>query len=74
MDGLEHGISLADVGATGRAHSALKLSSLIGQNVSVEVRQDNNLEARLRVSSQSHTNRHSFTVAHWRVGCAGIRL
>ncbi len=44
MDGLEHGIPLADIGASGGAHSALELRGLIGEDVPVQVGQDDHLE------------------------------
>jgi len=44
VDGLEHGVLLADVGATGRADAALELGGLVGQDVAVEIREDEDLE------------------------------
>ena len=38
VDGLEHGVAVADVGAARRADTALQLRGLIGDDVAVEVR------------------------------------
>ena len=45
MDGLEHGVAVADVGAARRADAALQLRGLIGDDVAVEVRQQQHLKA-----------------------------
>ena len=45
VDGLEHGVAVADVGAARRADAALKLRGLIGDDVAVEVRQQQHLKA-----------------------------
>ncbi len=51
MDGLEHGVPLADVGAARRSDAALYLGGLVGQDVAVEVgeRDDPELLAAVRV-------------------------
>ena len=45
MDGLEHGIAVAEVGAARRAYAALQLRGLVGDDVAVEVGKDKDLEA-----------------------------
>ena len=45
MDGLEHGVAVADIGAARRADAALKLRGLVGDDVAVEVRQQQHLKA-----------------------------
>ena len=44
MDGLEHGVAVADVGAARRADAALQLRGLVGDDVAVEVRQQQHLK------------------------------
>ena len=41
---LEHGIAVADVGAARRAHAALNLGSLVGDDIAVEVGQQHHLK------------------------------
>ncbi len=45
MYGLEHGVSLSEVGAPGCPHSALNLRCLVGYYIAVEVREDEHAEA-----------------------------
>ena len=44
MNGLEHGVAVANVGASGSAHAALKLGGLVGDDIAVEVGQEDDLE------------------------------
>ena len=44
MDGLKHGVAVADVGAARRADAALQLRGLVGDDVAVEVRQQQHLK------------------------------
>ena len=44
MDGLDHGVAVPDVGAARRADTALQLCSLVGDDVAVEVRQQQHLK------------------------------
>ena len=45
MDGLKHGVAVADVGAARRADAALQLRGLVGDDIAVEVRQQQHLKA-----------------------------
>jgi len=42
--GLEHGVALAYVGASGGAHPSLELGRLIGEDVAIEVGENYDLE------------------------------
>ena len=44
VNGLEHGVAVADVGAAGGAYAALDLGGLVGDDVAVEVGQQKDLE------------------------------
>lgn len=44
MDGLKHGVALANVGAAGSANTALEFGSFVGDDVAVQVGQHKHLE------------------------------
>ena len=44
VNGLKHGVALADVGAAGGADAALELGRLVGDDVAVQVGQNKHLE------------------------------